>query len=164
MQELITTFHIDWGLMVAQIVNFGLVFLALYFIAAKPLTKLIKDRTEEINTGLENAEKAETEIKNAHLKREEIVKEAKNQAKTVLASSQADGKEIIKEAKAKADIEKAEIVKQAHLDAEKAKKGAEEELCKEASVLVTDGIRKVVESYVAQGKGEDIIKGMLREN
>jgi len=161
MEELISTFHIDWKLMIAQIVNFGLVFLALYFIAAKPLSKLIKDRTEEITTGLENAQKAEKEVANANIKKEEIVKEAKNSAKQIIASSQADGKEMIKEAKDKAVLEKEEIIRQAKLDAEKEKKYADEQVRREASVLVADGVRKVVEGYVAQGKGEDIIKAML---
>ena len=120
MNELISTFHIDWKLMIAQIINFGLVFLALYFIAAKPLSKLIKDRTEEITTGFENAKKAEGDIANANIKKEEIIREARDDAKKVLASSQADGKEIVKEAKTKAELEKEEIIKQAKLDAEKA--------------------------------------------
>jgi len=161
MQELITTFHIDWKLMIAQIVNFGLVFAALYFIAAKPLSKLMQDRTKEITDGLENAQKAEAEIANANLKKEEIVKEAKDKAKQIISSSQADGKEIVKEAKDKAILEKEEIIKQAKLDAEKEKKNADEQVRKEASELVSDGVRKVVEGYVAQGKGEDIIKAML---
>ncbi|MEJ0002153.1 MAG: hypothetical protein WDN09_03200 [bacterium] len=55
MDEFISTFHIDWKLMLAQAVNFGLVFVALYLIAAKPLRKLIQDRGQEITTGLENA-------------------------------------------------------------------------------------------------------------
>ena len=163
MNELISTFHIDWKLMIAQIINFGLVFLALYFIAAKPLSKLIKDRTEEITTGLENAKKAESDIANANVKKEEIIKEAKDDAKKVLASSQADGKEIVKEAKDKAILEKEEIIKQAKLDAEKAKKGADEAVRAEAAGLVTAGVRKVMENYVASGKGEDIIKAMLQK-
>jgi F-type H+-transporting ATPase subunit b len=163
MEELITTFHIDWKLMLAQIVNFGLVFAALYLIAAKPLSKLIKDRDEEITTGLENAKKAETEVANANVKREEIIKEAKDDAKKVLASSQADGKEIVKEAKDKAVLEKEEIIRQAKLDAEKAKKGADEAVRAEAASLVSDGIKKIIESHVATGKGEDIIKAMLHK-
>lgn len=162
MQDLITTFHIDWKLMIAQVINFGLVFAALYFIAAKPLSKLIKNRTEEITTGLENAKKAETEVANANIKKEEIVKEAKNEAKKIVAGSQADGKEIIKEAKEKADREKEEILKQAKLDAEKEKKNSDEQVRKDAAELVASGVQKVVESYVAQGKGEDIIKAMLK--
>jgi len=161
MQELISTFHIDWKLMLAQIVNFGLVFAALYFIAAKPLSKLMKDRTKEITDGLDNAKKAEEDIANANLKKAEIEKEAKNNAKQILAGSQLDGKEIIKEAKDKAIIEKEDIIKQARLDAEKEKKNTEDVFKKEASQIIVDGVRKVVEGYVAQGKGEDIIKAML---
>lgn len=58
MDEFISTFHIDWKLMIAQIVNFGLVFLIFYLLAAKPLSKLIKDRTEKIETGLSDAQKS----------------------------------------------------------------------------------------------------------
>jgi F-type H+-transporting ATPase subunit b len=161
MQDLIQTFHIDWMLMLAQIINFGLVFAAIYFIAAKPLSKLMKDRTKEITDGLDNAKKAETEVANANLKKEEIVKEAKNSAKQIVASSQNDGKEIVKEAKEKAELEKAEIIKQAKLDTEKEKKNSDEQVRKEASVLVADGVRKIMEGYIEKGKGEDIIKAML---
>ncbi|HNW71842.1 MAG TPA: F0F1 ATP synthase subunit B [Candidatus Paceibacterota bacterium] len=163
MEELISTFHIDWKLMIAQLINFGLVFLALYFIAAKPLSKLISDRTKEITTGLDNAKKAESDVANANIKKEEIVKEAKENAKSILATSQADGKEIIKEAKEKASIEKEEIIKQAKLDAGKEKKNAEEEVRKEAGELIKDGVRKIMEGYVSEGKGEDIIKAMIRK-
>ena len=69
MQELITTFHIDWKLMIAQIVNFGLVFTLLYWLAAKPLSKLMKDRTKEITDGLDNAKLAKTEVANANIKK-----------------------------------------------------------------------------------------------
>src|SRR3989344_1897387 len=55
MNEFIATFHIDWKLMVAQIINFALVFVVFYLLAAKPLSKLIKNRTKEIQTGLSNA-------------------------------------------------------------------------------------------------------------
>src|ERR1035437_10144856 len=161
MQELITTFHIDWKLMIAQIINFGLVFMALYFIAAKPLSKLMKDRTKEITDGLDNAKLAEVKVANANIKKEEIVNEAKDNAKKILASSEVDGKEIIKEAKEKADMEKEEIIRQAKLDALKEKKNSDEQIRKETAELVANGVRKVVESYVEKGAGEDIINAML---
>jgi len=161
MQELITTFHIDWKLMIAQIVNFGLVFAALYFIAAKPLSKLVKDRTKEITDGLENAEKAKGELANASQKREEIVREAKNEAKGILISSQGDGKKIISEAKSKAELEKEAIIRQAKIDAEKEKQAGDDAVRKEASTLVADGVRKVIEGYVKQGHGDKIIEGIL---
>ena len=161
MQELITTFHIDWKLMIAQIVNFGLVFALLYWLAAKPLSKLMKDRTKEITDWLDNAKLAKTEVANANIKKEEIIREGKESAKQIISTSQADGKEIVKEAKDKATLEKEEIIKQARLDAEKEKKNAEGEVRKEAAELVSSSVRKVIEGYVEKGKGEDIIKAML---
>ena len=163
MDELISTFHIDWKLMIAQIVNFGLVLAILYWLAVKPLSKLMKDRTKEITDGLENAKKAETEVANANIKKEEIIREAKQSAKQIISNSQSDGKGIVKEAKEKAVLEKEEIIKQAKLDAEKEKKNSEDAVKKEASVFITAGIQKIVEGYVAAGKGEDIIKGMLHK-
>ena len=68
----------------------------------------------------------------------------------------------MKEAKDKAILEKEEIVKQAKLDAEKERKQASDSLQKEASVLVADGIQKIIEGYVAKGHGEDIIKGIIK--
>src|SRR3989344_6699237 len=58
MDEFIATFHIDWKLMLAQAVNFGLVFLVFYLLAAKPLSKLMKDRTGEISKGLDDAKRS----------------------------------------------------------------------------------------------------------
>ena len=58
MKEFITTFHIDWKLMVAQLFNFGVVFLAFYLLAAKPLRKLMKERGEVISKGLNDSKKA----------------------------------------------------------------------------------------------------------
>ena len=161
MNELIQTFHIDWQLMLAQIVNFGLVFFVLYKLAAKPLSNLIKERTEEIETGLDNAKKAESELANANLKKDEIIHEAKNDAKKIIISGQMDGKEIVKEAKEEAGKEKEQILKQAKIDAEKVRLESEANVRKEASILVVEGVKKIMEGYVAKGQGEEIIKGML---
>ena len=163
MEELISTFHIDWKLMIAQIVNFSIVFGLLYWLAAKPLSKLMSDRTKEITDGLDNAKKSEIEVKNANLKKEEIVREAKVSAKKIISISQADGKEMIKEAKDKAVLEKEEIIKQARLDAEKEKKNSDEQVRVEASKLVAEGVKKIVEGYVAEGKGDELIRAMLHK-
>lgn len=161
MNELISTFHIDWKIMFAQLFNFVLVFIALYFIAAKPLRKLMDDRENEIKTGLTDAENSKLELESAGFKKEEIIREAKDHAKKIITQSQADGKEVIKEAKDKATLEKEEILRQAKLDAEKEKKSGDELIKKEAAELVSAGVRKMVEGYVSAGKGEEIINAML---
>ena len=48
MDSIISTFHIDWKIIIAQAINFGVVFIVLYIFALKPLSKLMNERAEKI--------------------------------------------------------------------------------------------------------------------
>ena len=71
MQEFINTFHIDWKLMIAQLINFGIVFGAFYLLAAKPLRKLMQDRGDLISKGVDDAKKATLLVQKAGQEYEE---------------------------------------------------------------------------------------------
>jgi len=58
MDSIISTFHIDWKIIIAQAVNFGVVLAILYFFALKPLQKLMAERTEKIEGGINDAKKS----------------------------------------------------------------------------------------------------------
>jgi len=58
MESIISTFHIDWKIIIAQAVNFGVVFVVLYIFALKPLGKLMEERSEKIGKGIEDAKKS----------------------------------------------------------------------------------------------------------
>ena len=55
MDSIISTFHIDWKIIIAQAINFGIVFFILYVYALKPLSKLMEERGEKINQGIKDA-------------------------------------------------------------------------------------------------------------
>ena len=65
MDSIISTFHIDWKIIIAQAVNFGVVFVVLYIFALKPLSKLMAERGERIETGIENAKKSSELLRKA---------------------------------------------------------------------------------------------------
>ncbi len=103
MEEFIETFHIDWKLMIAQLVNFGIVFAVFYLLAAKPLKKLMKDRTEEIETGLSNSkqakellQKAEEEYQQNTIKLRKISIDAQKELQKELQKSRDENLEKIK--------------------------------------------------------------------
>jgi F-type H+-transporting ATPase subunit b len=93
MEEFVETFHIDWKLMIAQIINFGLVFLVFYFLAAKPLRKLMKDRTEEIEGGLTNAKTNEELLKATKTEYDSALQKARIEADAIFNESK---KEVVK--------------------------------------------------------------------
>ena len=152
----------DWHVALANLVNFLIILFVLKKFAFGPVGKMIDDRKKKIKEGLENADKCKIELENANLQKDEILKEAKNNAQKIFAESQNICKAIIKDANEKATLDKEAILKQAKLDAEKEKKGSEEALRREAAALVSAGIKKSVESYVGAGKGDEIINAMLK--
>ena len=58
MDSIISTFHIDWKIIIAQAINFGVVFVVLYIFALKPLSKLMAERSERISKGIDDAKKS----------------------------------------------------------------------------------------------------------
>ncbi len=101
MESLISTFHLDLKLMIAQVVNFAVVFVVLYVFALKPLKKVMDERNQTIASGLENAKKQEELLKNAEAEYKAIIAKA-NQEATVKA------KEVKKEIQ---ELREAEIAK-----------------------------------------------------
>ena len=99
MDSFINTFHIDWKIIIAQAINFAVVLFVLQLLALKPIKKLMKERTERIESGLEDA------TKNA-----EILKNTKKEYKDVLLKARAEANEIFQEIKKEAEEEKKRMI------------------------------------------------------
>ena len=145
MQDLISTFHIDWKLMIAQIINFAVVFWLLYLIAAKPLSKLMKDRTEEITKGLEDAKTNAELVKNTAKESEETMRKTRNEATAFYEKSKKETEASKVESFAKIDKEIADKIEQGKkvLEAEKIKMLAE--VKNEVAALVISATEKVLQ-------------------
>lgn len=87
MDELVKTFHIDWKLLIAQIVNFGIVLGVLYFFALKPLLKVMAKRNQDITQSLQDAEAVKQKLHEAERTKEQIVTEAKQEAQIIIEKS-----------------------------------------------------------------------------
>ena len=131
MNEFIETFHIDWKLMIAQLFNFGVVFLAFYLLAAKPLKKLMKERGEVISKGvndaklnaeiLEKTQKASEEILSqtraeAHKFSQENKKEEEARAAAMFEDTQKELKRLVESGKKALEVEKIKMVEEANKD------------------------------------------------
>ena len=107
MDSLIETFHIDIKLIIAQIINFGIVFLVLYYLILKPLLRIMKEREGKIQDGLKFSEQVERDVKEIQEKRSSILAEAKVKADMEIA-----------EAKKIAEVKGAEILDKAQKQAQ----------------------------------------------
>ena len=107
MGELITTFHIDWMLILAQLVNFAIVLFVLKTYAYGPMMKMMDERSAKIEKGIENAENAGKKLVEIEEKEKAVLVEARKAAQEIVAKAEAvavkNKEEIIAEAKTQAE-------------------------------------------------------------
>ena len=99
MDSIISTFHINLWSLVAQLVNFGVVFVVLYLFALKPLMKAMNERSEKIASGLKDSDEAK-----------KILEGAKNSQDEIIKNARIESEEIIKKAEIIADRERLSII------------------------------------------------------
>lgn len=144
MESIISTFHIDLKIIIAQILNFGIVFAVLYLYAIKPLNKLMKERGEKIEKGLNDAKS------NA-----EILNKTKDEYEEVLSKARKEADKIFQEGKKEAEAKKTLMLEKAKgevaLLIENGKKNLENEKVKmveEAKEEITSLSVKIAEKIL----------------
>ena len=71
---------IDIKVMIAQVVNFGILFFVLSKVLYKPLIKILDERSANIKKSLENSEKIDQELTKIQEKQNSLLEKAKSQA------------------------------------------------------------------------------------
>lgn len=144
MEEIIKTFHIDAKLILAQFINFAIVFFVLYKFAYGPVLKVLKDRAKKIEKGLTDAEESQKKLTEMSEKEREVLVKARKDAQEIIkkAEDQAiKNKEgIIAEANKQADV----LIKKAQLGIEEEKNKVMSEVKNEIAGLVMLATEKII--------------------
>jgi F-type H+-transporting ATPase subunit b len=128
MDSFITTFHIDWKIIIAQTINFIVVLFVLYYLIVKPLKKLMKDRTADITGGLNDAKANAELLANTKKEYDQVILNARTEANT-----------IFQEGKHEAETNKTEMM-------EKAKKEVDNMIANGKKVLLAEKARIIEEA------------------
>jgi F-type H+-transporting ATPase subunit b len=148
MDSLITTFHLDWKLMVAQAINFAIVILVLYFFALKPLKKLMDERTQTITGGLDNAKK-----------QEELLKAQQEEYDKTLAKARAEAQAIMKDVKKDAEDKRAQLLAIAQDESKAILENGKKQLEGEKEKMLDEAKKELVSLVVSATKkvlGENV--------
>jgi len=92
MNEVFAAFGIQWQLLLAQAVNFGIVLVALTYFLYKPVLKLLASRQDAITQGIKNAEAAAAARKDIEEKRVGILSVAESEAEEIIGRATDAGK------------------------------------------------------------------------
>jgi F-type H+-transporting ATPase subunit b len=114
MGPLLDAFGIEGHLLLAQLVNFGVLLVVLTYFLYKPVMKTLDERRQVIAKGVEDAQEATAALEGAHEKASEIARAAEN-----------DAEGIVTRAREEAGTERDRLVKEAHDRAEGIEKDAQ---------------------------------------
>jgi F-type H+-transporting ATPase subunit b len=114
---------INLGYLVSQIVNFTLLAVLLYFVAYKPILRMLDERSARIKKGLEDAEQASRRAAEIEQEFEQRMTEARKEGQEIIAQatqmSEKARQEILEtareEARAQIDKAKEEIARERDL-------------------------------------------------
>lgn len=163
MSELIKHFGIDWKLLLAQAVNFFILFFLLKRFAYGPILKMLRKRREDIEKGIKFSKEAEEKMEQIEELKENTLKTANTQALTIVNKAEETGKvrkdEIIREANKKVETIVADAKK--IIEEEKSKMG--DEVYKNAQTLIELGLQKVIGKIPSAERDKKLIEEALKE-
>ena len=152
MDQIISLFHVDIQMLLAQFVNFGITFVILYFFVIKPLVKLMDDRTARIAQGVEHAESMEERVAALEEDRKEVLAKARKQAQEIIAESKVQAEQKRDESLEKTREEVKRIIGDAKKDIERSRKEMVESVQKETISLVYELASKVLGESLSDKK------------
>jgi F-type H+-transporting ATPase subunit b len=160
--ELFEALGLNLKILLAQFVNFAVLFFVLWKFAYKPIVAMLEKRRERVIQGVKDNEEAEIKLKQASTKETKIINEAKKDAAKIIEGAR----------------EKAEVKKQAILDETKEEVGvlinSEKEkiqqekaetlksLKKELSTLVILATEKVLQEKLEGAKDEALVAKAIK--
>lgn len=162
MESLISTFHIDWKLFIAQLVNFAIVFSVLYFLAFKPLVKTMSDRTEKIDKSLKDADEIEKRLALTEKERGEIIAAAKKQANLIVEEANKRGEERKGELIVKAKEEIGQVINAEKERIARDKAETLKEIKQEVAGLVVMTVEKLLDEKMTSDKDRELIKKLVK--
>lgn len=162
MNAIIESFHLDLKLLIAQAINFLIVFLVLYYFVFRPLAKVMKDRSKKIEKSLADAEKIEEKLARTEEDYKKKMSEAKKEASVILEKASQDSETKKKEMVAKAKEEIGQVISQekAMMQSEKAK--TLKEIKAEIADLVVATAAKVIGEKMNGKIDQEIIKNITK--
>ena len=148
MESLFSSLGIEWKMLLAQIINFGILAFVLTKLVYKPLMKALEDREQTIKKISEDSSKVD-----------EVLREAEEKQNTILEEARKHGEKINKESETSASNLKKSILDEAKADAERIIKTGQKKLEEDQQKfyaglktelvgLVNAGIEQTVSKYI----------------
>jgi F-type H+-transporting ATPase subunit b len=156
--KIFSAFGLDIKILIAQLINFGILLFVLWKFAYKPMFKILDDRKKKIEDGIENAAKAEVKLREISEEEKKIMIEAKKEAAKILDEARLMAEESRKRNIDKTKEEIGQLINQEKENMRQEKAEVLKSINREVADLVMITVEKVIEEKMSGAKDEELIK------
>ncbi len=154
---------IDWKLLIAQAVNFGILFWVLRHFAYRPMLTFLEERTKRIEKGLADAEASQKKLIALEEQEKQILTSARSEAKAMIASAEDLAKKRDRERMKETEERMKQYIEDARIKIEEEKRKILSEAKAEIADLVIFSLEKILKEKIDSDKDKEFIAKMTKE-
>jgi len=154
---------IEWNVLLAQLINFGILFGLLFIVLYKPMRRMFDERSARIKASMEQAEGIKEQLAQTQEQVREQLEAARREGQAILARATQMGEQLKEEAKQEAKQEAAAIVVMARAEIERERDAAIAQLRNQFVDLAIAAAEKVVSKTLDREKHRQMIEEVLEQ-
>ncbi len=162
MGSILSTFHVETNLLLAQLVNFIIVLLVLYKFAYHPILKKLNERTGKIEKGLKDAKEAQDKLIHMEEKERETLAEARKEARQIIDQAQEIARKNKEEITAEARTQSEKVIAEAQKKIEEERVKLMAEVKAEMADLVVAATGKLIAEKIDAAKDKELIEKAIK--
>lgn len=155
---------INTSTLLAQIVNFTLLFVLLYFVAYKPILRMFDERSRMVKESLEQTEYIKEQAEMAEKETVLRIKEASKEGQKIIQKAELAGEEARKRARKEASVEAEKLVARAQVEIQRERDEAVADLRNQFAELTVLAAGKVIDRTLDKEAHKKLIEKTLEES
>ena len=150
--------------LLAQIVNFVILFGLLYLVAYKPVMRMLDERSKRVKESMEQTESIKEQATRAEEEAKKRIEAASKEGQEAVARAVRTGEEVRQKALQEARPEAETLIAKARLEIQRERDEAIDELRKELTDLTMLAAEKVIERSLDKEAHRQLIDKVLEES
>ena len=155
---------INMPVLLAQIINFIILFGLLYLVAYKPIMRMLDERSRKIKESMEQTEYIKQQAERAEEEAKKRIDDAAKEGQEAIARSVRTGEEVKKEAQQQAKEDAEALIARARSEIQRERDEAIDDLRKEFADITITAAGKVIDRTLDKKAHREIIKKVLDES
>jgi F-type H+-transporting ATPase subunit b len=164
MEEVLVKLGVNWPTLIAQLINFVILFGLLYLVAYKPIMRMLDERSRKVKESMEQTEFIKQQAEQAEEEAGKRIEAASKEGQELIAKATRTGEEVRRQAQQEAKQDAESLITRARTEIQRERDEGIDELRKEFADLTIMAAEKVIERSLDKKTHRELIDKVLEES